>query len=840
MNFSRTLKKGLLTTAAVLLIAAQASWIADNHASAALGPNLISNPSFEVAAPASSTLPLDWTSNKWGTNSTTFTYKSNSARTGTKSALVKMTSRSSGDAKWMHKAVAVQPNTSYTFSDYYKANVASSLIAEIGTGTSAYSYVTIANPTASASVWKQATATLTTPANAKTVTIFHIINKVGTLEIDDASFGLTNYAPPAPTPTPPTATITAPSNNTTVNGIVNVTATAGGDSSISGVQFKVNNVNIGAEDTIAPYAVDWNTTTYPNTTHTITVVARNTQALATTSVPVTVTVNNIVTPAPPTPPVDSANLIPNPSAETAETGNTQKPVDWSNGSWGTNTPTYSYVNEGHSGTKSVRTTVSNYSSGDAKWYFNPVTVNPDKSYDYNHYYKSNTTTDILAQFTDAGGTNSYKWLGTVAPSTIWQLFSSSFITPAAATKVTVLHIVYSNGWLQLDDISLKATAPPIVDNGTPSNGSLERAISNNPSLPDLWTKSSWGTNTPTFEYVNEGHTGNRSVKTTISNYVDGDAKWYFNPITTLERGKQYRFNTWYKTNTLPKVVAMFEKDNGTTTYFGLPNPQPNGSANWQNYSDTFSVPGDAKSVSVFMFIDKNGWVQVDDQTITPYLPTGFNRPLLTLTFDDGHEDNVANALPLLNSYGIKTTQCYATDHVEGIQQGIDGVMAFHNSGHEICSHTVSHPFLTTLTPTQLVFELQHSKQVLETVTGQPVHNFASPYGDYNQSVNNEIKNYYRSHRTVDEGYNSKDNFDAYRLRVQNVFNTTTTGELQAWINQAKATNTWLILVYHRVANDAGRYDSYPADFAAQLGVINQSGITVKTYNDALGEVVPQL
>ena len=167
-------------------------------------------------------------------------------------------------------------------------------------------------------------------------------------------------------------------------------------------------------------------------------------------------------------------------------------------------------------------------------------------------------------------------------------------------------------------------------------------------------------------------------------------------------------------------------------------------------------------------------------------------------------------------------------------------MAFHNSGHEICSHTVSHPFLTTLTPTQLVFELQHSKQVLETVTGQPVRNFASPYGDYSQSVNNEIRNYYQSHRTVDEGYNSKDNFDAYRLRVQNIFNTTTVGELQAWINQAKATNTWLILVYHRVAADAGRYDSYPADFAAQLNVINQSGITVKTYNDALNEIVPQL
>lgn len=328
----------------------------------------------------------------------------------------------------------------------------------------------------------------------------------------------------------------------------------------------------------------------------------------------------------------------------------------------------------------------------------------------------------------------------------------------------------------------------------------------------------------------------------MSNYVDGDAKWFFSPITTLTPGKQYRFSAWYKGSVTPEVVAMFTRANGTTQYFGLPDPVTTSAAatTWQPYTDTFTVPKDAVSTSVFMFINKNGWIQTDDYSITNYQPVGFSRPLVTLTFDDGHEDNVTTALPLLNQYGFKTTQCYATDHIEGIPQARQNVLDFYNSGHEICSHTVSHPFLTSLPQTQLDYELRHSQQILEGIIGKPVRNFASPYGDYNTHVNSIIDNYYQSHRTVDEGYNSRDNFDIYRLRVQNVQNTTTLAEFQSWLDHARATNTWLILVYHRVAPDAGQFDSYPNDFAAQLQAIKNSGLTVKTYQDALIETRSQL
>jgi peptidoglycan/xylan/chitin deacetylase (PgdA/CDA1 family) len=242
-----------------------------------------------------------------------------------------------------------------------------------------------------------------------------------------------------------------------------------------------------------------------------------------------------------------------------------------------------------------------------------------------------------------------------------------------------------------------------------------------------------------------------------------------------------------------------------------------------------------------MFLDRNGWLQTDDYSIENYTPTGFSRGLVTLTFDDGHEENSTNALPVLQQFGFKSTQCFATSFIEGQPQAtLDKVLAFKNAGHEICSHSVTHPQMTTLTDANLDYEAKHSQEYLQSLIGGPVPNFATPYGDYNQRVNDTLKKYYQSHRTVDEGYNSKDNFDKYRLRVQNILDTTTAAQVQAWVQQAQADKTWLILVYHRVANDPGPYDSYINDFTAQMQAIKNSGITVKTYQDALTETLGQL
>ncbi|MEO9476202.1 MAG: Ig-like domain-containing protein [Cyclobacteriaceae bacterium] len=93
--------------------------------------------------------------------------------------------------------------------------------------------------------------------------------------------------------TPPTVSITAPSNNATVSGTVSITASASDvDSDLAGVQFKLNGSNLGSQDTSSPFSYSWNTTGESNGTYSLTAVATDNAGNATTSSTVIVTVSN--------------------------------------------------------------------------------------------------------------------------------------------------------------------------------------------------------------------------------------------------------------------------------------------------------------------------------------------------------------------------------------------------------------------------------------------------------------------------------------------------------------------------------------------------------------------
>ncbi len=92
--------------------------------------------------------------------------------------------------------------------------------------------------------------------------------------------------------TPPTVLITAPASGATVSSTVTVSANASDNVAVASVQFQLDNANVGAADTVAPYTYSWNTTTSTNGTHTLRAIATDTSGNATTSASVTVTVNN--------------------------------------------------------------------------------------------------------------------------------------------------------------------------------------------------------------------------------------------------------------------------------------------------------------------------------------------------------------------------------------------------------------------------------------------------------------------------------------------------------------------------------------------------------------------
>lgn len=570
------------------------------------------------------------------------------------------------------------------------------------------------------------------------------------------------------------------------------------------------------------------------------------------------------------------NLIANNSVEQINAKNTA-PAQWQTDRWGSNKATFSYPTNGQDGKRSVKVEMTNFKSGDAKWYFSPVAVKPNTEYNFSEYYKSNIKTHLVAMSLDAKGNPTYFDVDVNVPASgsNWKQYNTTVKTLASTKTLTILHLIKGNGWLQTDNFTLSQkddvtptgtvtptstitptptstvtptitptptvtptpTTPPTTWANPVLNPSVENATSGQPTN---WSPSSWGTNSPKYEYVSDGHNSAHSVKLTMQSYTDGDAKWMPDPVK-LPAG-DYRFTGWYKTNTIPHVVVDYVKPDGSEDFFGMPDPEPVGDSAtvWQKYSDTFSVPAGTEKVSVFMFLDGTGWVQADDFSIEPYSYVGFNRPLVSLVFDDGFEENVTNALPVLNQYGFKTTQCFATQYVEGDATQIANVQKFANTGHEICSHSVTHPWFTKLTPAQMDYELVHSQDFLRSITGQAITSFASPYGDYNAQVNTEIRKYYADHRTTDEGYNSKDNLNPYRLRVQNMTPQTTLVQYQSWVNKAKADNTWLILIYHKIDNkDLDAFDTKKAQFDKQMAWLASSGVTVRTLHDALAEVNSQ-
>jgi hypothetical protein len=80
-----------------------------------------------------------------------------------------------------------------------------------------------------------------------------------------------------------------------VSGTVVISATASDNVGVAGVQFKIDGVNLGGEDTTtSSFSASWDTTSFSSAVHVITAVARDTSNNLGTSAGVNVTVNNVV------------------------------------------------------------------------------------------------------------------------------------------------------------------------------------------------------------------------------------------------------------------------------------------------------------------------------------------------------------------------------------------------------------------------------------------------------------------------------------------------------------------------------------------------------------------
>jgi peptidoglycan/xylan/chitin deacetylase (PgdA/CDA1 family) len=95
---------------------------------------------------------------------------------------------------------------------------------------------------------------------------------------------------------------------------------------------------------------------------------------------------------------------------------------------------------------------------------------------------------------------------------------------------------------------------------------------------------------------------------------------------------------------------------------------------------------------------------------------------------------------------------------------LEQVLALARKGHEIGSHTLSHPILTRLDDAELEREVARSKAELETWLGLEIHGFCYPNGDHDERVRAHVRTAgYRWACSTRAGRNHAD-LDAFDLQ----------------------------------------------------------------------------
>ncbi len=107
----------------------------------------------------------------------------------------------------------------------------------------------------------------------------------------------------------------------------------------------------------------------------------------------------------------------------------------------------------------------------------------------------------------------------------------------------------------------------------------------------------------------------------------------------------------------------------------------------------------------------------------------------TVTFDDGHISHYDLALPALAKYGMHSTFFITTGWVESSNRvSQQQIREMREAGHQIGSHTCSHPFLPDCSDVQLRHELLDSRKKLEDILGATVTAISLPYGRWDHRV----------------------------------------------------------------------------------------------------------
>lgn len=148
-----------------------------------------------------------------------------------------------------------------------------------------------------------------------------------------------------------------------------------------------------------------------------------------------------------------------------------------------------------------------------------------------------------------------------------------------------------------------------------------------------------------------------------------------------------------------------------------------------------------------------GYKGLSMRELKPYLNGEKTAKVVGITFDDGYQNNLINAAPILKKFNFSAT-CYLVSNCIGTSNTWDAsqritqrplmsyqeIQAWIDLGMDIGAHTHNHVDLEKVSRLQAENEITQCKVELENIFKLSIVDFCYPFGKFNESIVNIVKN----------------------------------------------------------------------------------------------------
>ena len=218
------------------------------------------------------------------------------------------------------------------------------------------------------------------------------------------------------------------------------------------------------------------------------------------------------------------------------------------------------------------------------------------------------------------------------------------------------------------------------------------------------------------------------------------------------------------------------------------------------------------------------------------------QPIVSFTFDDVTNSALTNGARILDRHDARGT-FYIAPGTCGMQDEywtvIDrrGVSSLAASGHEVGCHTHNHVKVQTLTRSGLARETELCFDALRDICGNAVsRNFAYPFGNVSFPHKFQLDRQFTSCRSIYTGLNSG-LVDLAMLRAVELYDRTSTeASINAVLDQAIATNAWVIFYTHDVAPSPSWIGCSPSHLDMAVKAVKARGIACLAVDEALAAI----